>query len=232
MPAKNSIKTYVPKSYYHIYNRGVEKRSIFQDEQDYGVFLSYLKSYLLPKDEGALRQTLSNPAISAKERDRILKLLRLNNFANEITLLAYCLMPNHFHLLVKQNSEDGIDRFMNSLSTRYTMFFNRKYKRIGPLYQDVYKAVLVESNEQLLYLTHYIHRNPAPYQPRKDRSIHKALFRQPSSYSEYLGKRQTFWVRPEEILKFFSKTSIKLSYQAFVEDTNELGSISRVAIDF
>ena len=231
MPSKNSLKTYTPDSYYHIYNRGVEKRNIFQDEQDYGVFLSYLKNYLLPKDENGLRQSLSDSNISPKERDRILKLLKLNNFSNEITLICYCLMPNHFHLLVKQSSEDGIDRFMNSLSTRYTMFFNRKYKRIGPLYQDVYKAVLVESDEQLLYLTHYIHRNPAPNSPRKGRSIHKILFRQPSSYSEYLGKRQCLWLHPEEILKFFSKTNPNFSYQAFVEDTNELSPIYNLTHD-
>src|SRR3990170_2216093 len=100
MPAKNRIKEYSENSYYHIYNRGVEKRLIFLDQQDYGVFLSYLKEYLLPKNEKELFSRLSNPTLSPKEKDKILKLLRLNNFAGEITLLAYCLMPNHFHLLI------------------------------------------------------------------------------------------------------------------------------------
>lgn len=160
MPAKNSLKIYTPGGYYHIYNRGVEKRSVFQDKQDYEVFLSYLKTYLLPKDENSLREKLSDPTIGCREKDKILRLIRLNNFADEITLLAYCLMPNHFHLLIKQRSNIAIDRFMNSLSTRYTMYFNRKNNRVGSLYQDVYKAVLVQSDEQLLYLTKYIHRNP------------------------------------------------------------------------
>lgn len=141
MPSKNSLKDYVKGGYYHLYNRGVEKRSIFQDQQDYSVFLSYLKTYLMPKDEQGLRQRLSDSKISAKERDTILKLLGLNNFYEEILLISYCLMPNHFHFLVKQNSANSIDGFMNSLCTRYTMYFNRKYKRIGPLYQDVYKQV-------------------------------------------------------------------------------------------
>ena len=162
MPAKNSIKTYTENGYYHLYNRGVEKRTIFQGEQDYAVFLSYLKTYLMPKNEDDLRQKLADPTISYKEKENIIKLLRLNNFADEITLIAYCLMPNHFHFLVKQNSANGIDRFMNSLGTRYTMYFNRKYKRVGSLYQDVYKAVMVGSDEQLLHLTRYIHRNPVP----------------------------------------------------------------------
>ena len=231
MPAKNSIKTYVENSYYHIYNRGVEKRTIFEDEQDYGVFLSYLKTYLLPKDENNLRKRLAEADITANERDRILKLLRLNNFSKEIILLAYCLMPNHFHLLLKQTQADAIDRFMNSLSTRYTMYFNHKNRRVGPLHQDVYKAVLVKTDEQLLYLTRYIHRNPAPKPSYKRKSIREMLFRQPSSYPEYLRQRKTDWVHPEEILEFFSKTNEKLSYSSFVEATDDLGPIADVAID-
>ena len=157
MPAKNSIKQYLENGYYHIYNRGVEKRTIFLDSQDYAVFLSYLKSYLLPKKEKKLMEKLSHPTISCRERDKILRELRLNNFYNDIHLLAYCLMPNHFHFLIKQAKAESIDRFMNSLCTRYTMYFNRKYKRVGSLYQDVYKAVLVSSEPQLLHLTRYIH---------------------------------------------------------------------------
>ena len=80
MAAKNSIKIYVEDGYYHIYNRGVEKRLIFLDQQDYGVFISYLKEYLSPKDEKSLRQKLSNPDTSYKEKDKTLKALRLNNF--------------------------------------------------------------------------------------------------------------------------------------------------------
>ena len=130
MPAKNTEKHYIPHGYYHIYNRGVEKRRIYMDEQDYGVFLSYLKEYLLLKDEKALRKRLADSTTSAGEKDRIIRLLRMNNFAEEISLLAYCLMPNHFHLLIKQRNEMAIDSFMSSVGTRYTQYFNRKYKRV------------------------------------------------------------------------------------------------------
>lgn len=229
MPAKNSLKTYSPNSYYHIYNRGVEKRLIFQDEQDYGVFLSYLKNYLLPKNEEKLQQALSNPNLNYKEREQILKELRLNNFSGEITLLAYCLMPNHFHLLVKQKSANSIDKFMNSLGVRYTMFFNRKYKRVGVLYQDVYKAVTIESDPQLLYLSSYIHRNPFIQASASQGDVLRAW--SPSSYYEYLGLRKTEWVHPEEILAFFSKTIPQLSYQAFVEQTEDVSLIRDVALD-
>ena len=230
MPAKNSIKEYVENGYYHLYNRGVEKRIIFQDEQDYAVFLSYLKVYLLPKNEKELQDRFSDPNISYREKDKILRLLRLNNFYGEIELLVYCLMPNHFHFLIKQNAGNGIDRFMNSLATRYTMYFNKKYKRVGSLYQDVYKAVMVESDEQLLHLSRYIHRNPV--RPgSKGEAFRAQITRQPSSYPEYLGQRKTEWVKSQEILSFFSKTNPNLSYQAFVEQVEELDIIEDVAID-
>ncbi|MBI4037103.1 transposase, partial [Candidatus Daviesbacteria bacterium] len=204
MPAKNSIKIYSENSYYHLYNRGVEKRLIFQDEQDYAVFLSYLKTYLLPKDEKILKQKLADPSTSYKIRETILQQLKLNNFYGEITLIAYCLMPNHFHLLVKQKSNSSIDKFMNSLGIRYAMYFNRRYKRVGALYQDVYKAVIIESDPQLLYLTSYIHRNPINNTASKVDPF-RGYFSQPSSLPEYLGQRKTRWVHPEDILVFFSK---------------------------
>lgn len=230
MPAKNSIKIYAENSYYHLYNRGVEKRLIFQDEQDYSVFLSYLKTYLLPKEEDQLRQAIVNPGVSYKEKCEALRLLKLNNFSHEITLLAYCLMPNHFHFLVKQRSAGSIDKFINSLGTRYTMYFNRKYKRVGSLYQDVYKAVILESDEQLLHLTRYIHRNPLEKLATKGDALYGCLS-QPSSLLDYLGKKSTKWVKPEEILVFFSKTNPRFSYQAFTEQTEDITPIQNCSID-
>ena len=153
MPARHSRKTYVANSFYHLYNRGVEKREIFVDDQDYAVFLSYLKDYLVQKDIQALNLRLSDPLLTSGEREKIYKLLKLNNFKDHIILLCYSLMPNHFHFLVKQDEEETIDSFLNSLLTRYAMYFNRKYKRVGHLFQDVYKAVLIESEEQLLHLS-------------------------------------------------------------------------------
>lgn len=220
MASKNSIKIYSENAYYHLYNRGVEKRLIFQDDQDYAVFLSYLKEYLEPKDEERLREKFSNPSTSYKEKDQIQRLLRLNNFHNEISLIAYCLMPNHFHFLIKQKSANSIDKFMNSLCLRYAKYFNKKYKRVGRLFQDVYKAVLVETETQLLHLTNYIHRN-ALKNLRKSASSEVVLcayFSQPSSYPEYLGIRNTEWVHPEEVLSYFSQTNPSLSYRSFVEE--------------
>lgn len=214
MPARNSIKQYTENGYYHIYNRGVEKRQIFLDEQDYAVFLSYLKDYLTPKNEKDLMEKLFDPNTSYKEKDKLIKLLRLNNFFEEITLVAYCLMPNHFHFFVKQKSSNSIDKFIQSIATRYTMYFNRKYKRVGSLFQGVYKAVIVTSEAQFIYLTKYIHKQALALQG-------ETLQDQPSSYPEYLGLRTTSWVHPEEVLGYFSKTNPKLSYKSFVEEQDE-----------
>ena len=215
MSGGNARKQYLENSFYHLYNRGVEKRLIFLDPQDYGVFLSYLKEYLIPKDEELLRNMLSDPNLSYRNKDKILKALRLNNFANEIKLIAFCLMPNHFHLLIFQKSLDSIDKFMNSLGTRYTMYFNKKYQRVGKLYQGQYKAVMITTDEQLLHLTRYIHKQALALQGV---ALEREMQEQPSSYLDYIGKRKTDWVHPEEIPKFFSKTNPKNSYEAFVKE--------------
>ncbi len=229
MPAKNSSKIYNDESFYHLYNRGVEKRNIFLDEQDYSVFLSYLKTYLLPKDEINLRVIVSSKDINSQEKDKAIKLLSLNNFSNEIDLLVYSLLPNHFHLLVKQTHANGIDRFMNSLITRYVLYFNKKYHRVGPLFQGVYKAVLVASDEQLLHLSWYIHSNPLkflgiPFKDWKKISL-------PFSLPEYLDERQSEWLKTSLILEYFSKINKNDSYANFMSKEGNLDLIKTVAID-
>lgn len=216
MPARNTRKTYVSDAYYHIYNRGVEKRQIFIDTQDYAVFLSYLKFYLLTKDKQTLHQTLSSPQSTSQEKDKARQLLKINNFADTIDLLAFCLMPNHFHFLIKQRVKEAIDQFMNSLGTRYTGFFNKKHNRVGTLYQDVYKAVQVKTDEQLLHLSRYIHRNPLPLLKQGQKLSDYAY----SSYRQYLGLMRYQWVKPGEILNYFSSSNPKASYHYFVEGYN------------
>lgn len=216
MASRNSVKIYIEGAYYHIYNRGVEKRSIFIDDQDYSVFLKYLKEYLEPKNEKALYDKLSDKNTDGDEKRKILRLLHLNNFHGEIDLIAYCLMPNHFHLLVKQNQFDSIDKFTNSLLTRYATYFNRKYGRVGRLFQDVYKAVLIESEEQLLHLTRYIHRNPLGLENGARNRQNRY-----TSLPEYLGKRKTNWLKPQVVLNYFSKKHPRNSYLSFVEQTDD-----------
>lgn len=228
MPARNALKQYLENGYYHLYNRGIDKQLIFRDQQDYSVFLGYLKQYLIPKNEVYLRNKLSEPAISSIEKDKILKLLRLNNFNGELSLLAYCLMPNHFHFLIKQVFANTIDRFLRSLGSRYSQYFNHKYKRIGPLYQGVYKAVLVNTEPQLLHLTRYIHKQALAFQGESLEAIEQ----QPCSYFEYLGKRKTEWVKSKDVLSYFSEKHHLTSYQSFIKESDNFEDILKLAIDF
>lgn len=207
MPSKHSKKPYLPDCYYHVYNRGVEKRDIFLDDADYETFLSFLSEYLSPKATNELTTQLLNPSLYAYEKAAIRNKLKRNNFANQLQLLSYCFMPNHFHLLIKQTEASSIDTFMNSLATRYTMYFNRKYKRVGPLYQGVYKAAPLTSMKQVLFLSRYIHK--------------QAYRTQPCSYSAYNQASTTPWIQTNEVLTYFATLYPKLSYDAFIKTADE-----------
>lgn len=228
MASKNSVKQYATNSFYHVYNRGVEKRNIFIDAQDYAVFLSYLQTYLSLKEEKRLFATLSDPKSSPTNKDQALKLLKLKNYYFQIQLVCYALLPNHFHLLLRQK-DTVLDAFMNSLGTRYAMYFNRKYKRKGVLFQDVYKAVLVNSDEQLLHLSRYIHLNPIRALGLSLANWKEASF--PCSLQEYLGKRQTPWIVKEYILDYFSKVNLQTTYESFLGLPFEAEPMQDIAID-
>ncbi|MDP1722548.1 MAG: transposase [Candidatus Gottesmanbacteria bacterium] len=223
MPAKNIIKSYVSDGVYHVYNRGVNKADIFIDDQDYRVFLSYIATALRPKDEKKLREMASEESLSYKERGVAARELRLKNFTGKIDLLAYCLMPNHFHFLLQQKGESDMSEFVQSVMTRFTMYENSRHKRVGSVFQGTYKAVLITNDAQLLHVSRYIHRNPFSLKrshllrldPKKRSQI---LRLQPSSYPNYLGEIHQEWVKPKTILSYFSKAKTGLqSYKEFVE---------------
>lgn len=176
---------------------------------------------------------MANQNIGSRERDRILKQLQLNNYTDKITLLAYCLMPNHFHLFVKQTNKNAIHKFMQSLTARYSMYFNRKYKRIGPLFQSVYKAVLVDNETQFIYLSKYIHQQSLNLQGLnlQGDTLGSLKFKQPSSYYNYLGQRKTKWVDTQEVLSYFSKTNSNNSYKSFIEEKEDFGVIQNILLD-
>jgi len=210
VPAKNIIKTYQRNGYYHLYNRGVENRNIFLDKQDYKAFLYFLKRYLTkpPDKPGEVEPHWRS------------------DLHEKLKLIAYCLMPNHFHFLVKQFTSRAITEFMRSLSNSYVRYFNNKHERVGPLFQGRYKAVLIDNESYLLHLSRYIHQNPLDLEevgpPDRSDLVGLAGYSY-SSYGDYLKKRKTKWVHPEEILFFFKnarKTHLKdmLSYQSFVEN--------------
>lgn len=213
MPSRNTVKDFTPNSYYHLYNRGVDKRRIFEDSEDYQKFLYYLKVYL-------------TPSVKLHEEMPLLrKNLTSNNLAEEVTLLAFCLMPNHFHLLLHQESTNGITRLMRQLTTAYSMYFNKRYERIGPLFQGIYKAVNVKT-EDLLALSSYIHVHP-----EADRGVDLNEFKW-SSFLTYSGSQKLPWIETETVNEAFKKTGTTKSYRDFVKQNNQdLSSLSNLILD-
>lgn len=200
MPAKNALKRYTESGSYHLYNRGVAKNEIFLQEQDYLVFVHYLKEYLSPPKP-------LPPEVAAAMRTPYL----LKNYHGEIELIAFCLMPNHFHLLLKQKGLRSIESFMRSLLIRYTAYFNKNHQRVGHVFQGVYKGKLIEQDEYFWWLTRYIHRNPLELLQQKQKLIDYPY----SSYPTYLGKTSVRWLSTQDILG-----RIK-NYQEFAEGKEE-----------
>lgn len=219
MPSKNALKVYELGGYYHLYNRGVEKRNIFEDTKDYKTFLFYLRCYLTDPD-------LQGQSLKVSPSRK------LKNYTGDIELLSYCLIPNHFHLLVRQHSERGIDGFMRSLSTKYVRYFNTRYKRVGHLFQARYKAVRVLKEDQFTYLSKYIHRNPLSLNAFKDSPRRLAEYKY-SSYGNYLNLFSQSWVKTDDILSYFSRTNTGSSYSTFVEEASldDLYLVKNLSLD-
>lgn len=119
-------------------------------------------------------------------------------------------MPNHFHLLLKQTENGGITEFLSKISNSYTKYFNNKNHRVGPLLQSEFKAVLIETDEQLLHLSRYIHLNPVVSYLVKDLSLYPW-----SSYKEFINYSSNGFCKKEEVLNFFKSP---LKYKQFVLD--------------
>ncbi|MFA5888664.1 MAG: transposase [Candidatus Paceibacterota bacterium] len=137
-------QNFVPGEFYHLYNRGTDKRIIFADKKDYEHFLFLMH--------------ICNTTKNIESRN-------INEtFNREETLVdigAYCLMPNHFHFLVYEKTEGGVSKYMLKLMTGYSMYFNKKYERTGKLYEGVFKSIHTQNDNYLKYLYSYIHLNPA-----------------------------------------------------------------------
>lgn len=138
--------------FYHLYNRGNDKRIIFNHEIDYQRFMVLL--YLCNSD---LKVDIGD---SLKQGRTLSELYDLDKGENLVDIISYCLMPNHFHILVKEKIEGGISLFMQKLTTAYTMYFNKKYNRNGSLLQGKFKGRHVEDDSYLKYLFAYFGLNP------------------------------------------------------------------------
>jgi len=146
---------------YHSYNRGVEKRDIFLDKQDYFRFIHDLFEFNDQAPAGKFSQfsqAQKQQQSEVQQSEAGLPIVEPRKLLVEI--LAFCLMPNHYHLLLKQKREGGMVQFMQKLGTGYTNYFNQKYKRVGGLFQGNFKAISVIQQDYLNYLLYYIHFNP------------------------------------------------------------------------
>jgi putative transposase len=202
MPAKNRLKKYHSQAYYHIYNRGIDKRNIFLDAQDYLFFQQSLSQYLTP--------VVTNVKKGYKTQKPSLTNYRQSmNLTNEVKLCVYCLMPNHFHLIVRQESSDAITKLMRRICTQYAMYFNKKYKRQGTLFENIYRAVLIPEDDSLLLLSRYIHLNPVAKTVRRFGLVETAASTLPeeypySSFHSYLSEDNNLGVETKYIKKLLN----------------------------
>jgi len=198
-------KQFSEGNYYHIYNRGNGKMDIFKDEQDFRNFLKRLGLIL------SIELPIPTAAIGTRERrkSRVTPLSK-----GSFSIVCYCLMPNHFHFLVRQNTNISISLLVGKLCSSYGKYFNKKYGHVGTLYQDRIKSVKIDSNRQLLWVSAYIHQNP------KVANIVPNLSYYPwSSYGEYLNIVENTLCDKEVIVNQFNSME---NYIKFVDESFEM----------
>lgn len=201
MPTRNIVKEYGEGEYYHAYNRGVAKMDIFRDDEDYAALLNLFKRYLSPE--------------VAKDAKRC----TLPNYRSSVDLVAYCLMPNHYHLLFYLKEKQGIEKLMRSVMTAYSGYFNKKYDRVGSVFQNHFLASRIPTDAYLWQVSRYIHLNPLD------------IGRAPLTYSfsslrYYRGDKTADWLTVSHLVETQDE---RMRYVAFVLDDkdrhNEANSI-------
>jgi len=195
--------------YYHIYNRGNNKQTIFLEEKDWIRFLFLVVYFQSPLFfENLNRQVayfVRNRAFNIDEREK--KKIESRRY---VELVNFAFMSNHFHLTLRESKEGGTAAYMQRVLCGYTKYFNAKYKKSGHLFQGPYKAVHVGSNDQLLYLSTYIHRNPRELNRWKNKEEQYPW----SSLSDYIGRNR--WgalLKNDVVLSQFKDTN---EYRKFV----------------
>lgn len=185
--------------YYHIFNRGVDKREIFSDQLDRQRFFQSMNEFNTLDPIGSIYE---NYFRDRKEKNKNKK--KLVGFA------CYCLNPNHYHFIIKQIAERGIEKFMHCLGVGYTKYFNKRHERSGVLFQGAFKAVHVKSNNYLLHLSAYVNLN------NRVHSLGNAVSKSMSSWMEYMGSfsEKTFCGEKNVILDDFKNGE---DYRKFAE---------------
>lgn len=206
---------FVTGQIYHVFNRGVAKLPIFTDQRDYKRFLQAIYYYQFQGPKPQFSQLNRFKDLNFEKNRKI------------VEIFCYCLMPNHYHFLLKQIQENGISEFISKVTNSYTKFFNTKHKRIGPLFQGQFKAVRIEYEEQLIHVSRYIHLNPVVCYLVKNLNTYPW-----SSYLNYIGSEENKICSKDFILSMFKTTQ---KYEEFILDQIEyaqsLERIKHLAID-
>ncbi len=183
-------KNFAKGSIYHLYNRGNNKEIIFHDEQDYRAFL-----FRLGLAFGIKKDDLNKCEITKSLKSRV----RIGGLkSSDFKLHAFCLMPNHIHLLIEQCEDESISKLLLKVSTSFSKYINIKYKRVGHVFQDRFKSVKMETNPQLMLISSYIHMNPV-----KDSIINKPENYKWSSYSDFIEDRDNSIIHKDFLIEIF-----------------------------
>lgn len=199
----------VTGEFYHVFNRGVASQPTFLDSREYQRMLGIIPFYQLSKLPFKYSRFLTLPT-----EEKVLFWQHYNKTKSFLVeIISLSLMPNHFHFLLKQIKDRGIQQFIGNVVNSYTKYFNTKRERAGPLFQGRFKATRVETNEQLLHLSRYIHLQPYTAYIVK---THEELERYPySSFPEYLRRIEKGICAKEPILENFKTIE---NYKQFVFD--------------
>jgi putative transposase len=214
----------VNNEFYHIYNRGVARMPTFLSKSDYErgmLTLSYYPFTNLPMKLSRFKE------LGADERLRLLSEVQ-SKHSKCVEIISFVLMPNHFHFILKQATDQGISTFVSQFTNSYTRYFNTKYERVGPLFQGLFKAVHIESDEQLIHTSRYVHINPTTAYIIK---VEQLAFYQWSSYPMFLNGTHSF-INPQPILDHFPS---RKAYENFVNDqvdySRELKNIKHLTLE-
>jgi len=193
---------------YHIFNRSIEQRPVFTHKKEYYRALTTLDFYRFKNPPLRLSKAL---LLENQKREEFFRELKQKG-KKLVEIISYCLMPNHFHLLLRQKASNGVPKFASNFTNSYTRYFNTKHKRIGPLFQGIFKAVRIENDEQLIHVSRYIHLNPIVSFIIKEKLLDTYPW---SSLPEYLGSQGEEICDKEIVLGLFPS---KEKYRKFVHD--------------
>lgn len=206
-------KNFASEEFYHIYNRGVEKRDIFLDDDDRWRFLTTIFLYQWRNFIPQIGRFIPFVRPSMFDKSILEKQIFKRIFTTRLAELAcFCLMPNHFHFILKQTDEGGISFFMQRVGDSYTKYFNTKHQRTGHLFGGAFQAVHIDNDEYLSYLSTYIHLNPRELSQWRGKEARYSW----SSLQDFLGEnRWEPFLSPSLILEQFAD---KNEYEKFLEE--------------